>query len=457
MIPRIAAGGRSFAGAWNYYGHDKGSKTRERVEWTHTENMLTADADKAVKVMAFTAMEQNRLKEASGVKLTGRKLEKPVFSYSLAWHPEQDPDKEHMLAVALDSIKSLGLEEHEALVVAHRDEPQKHVHVIVNRVHPISGKAATLPNSKRTLSEFARQYERLTGKVYCQQREENHQKRVEGKQTQYRDRDIQDAWNVSRDGPSFQLALEERGFKLAQGRKCVVVIDRHGQIHNPVRHIEGIRARDMRARLLGLDLSRLPDAEELSHQVRGNSREPESPKQEPAREPVRVSEPTPKAEPAPASPPPQVEPSLPTISAGAWNQLQDRHFEERLAVFHRHHQRILRERERLEDYYQVRDQERSIEQLAARKPALWRRLLGITGGKRLEELQAKLDNCRWRVRERVEFLEKDRDRAIAEVARRQEREKELVRKHGLEILNARERAPSMYRPPPGQAPGMSLH
>jgi hypothetical protein len=81
MIPRIAGGGRSFKGAYAYFGHDKQQATKHRVEWTHTENMLTDDPDKAWKVMAYTVYEQARLKEASGQKSTGRKLQKPVFSY----------------------------------------------------------------------------------------------------------------------------------------------------------------------------------------------------------------------------------------------------------------------------------------------------------------------------------------------------------------------------------------
>ena len=124
MIPRIAGGGRSFKGAYAYFGHDKQQATKHRVEWTHTENMLTDDPDKAWKVMAYTVYEQARLKEASGQKATGRKLQKPVFSYSLAWHPEQNPDREHMLETAKKSVAVLGFTEHEMLIVAHRDEPQ---------------------------------------------------------------------------------------------------------------------------------------------------------------------------------------------------------------------------------------------------------------------------------------------------------------------------------------------
>ena len=83
MVPVIAANGASFQGAFQYYFHDKDAKTRGRIAWTETLNMLTDCVDKAWKVMAYTAKSQARLKAASGQKMTGTKLKKPVFAYSL--------------------------------------------------------------------------------------------------------------------------------------------------------------------------------------------------------------------------------------------------------------------------------------------------------------------------------------------------------------------------------------
>jgi hypothetical protein len=90
MVPKITQGGGNFKGAFRYYLHDKGADTSIRVAWTQVENMLTQDPEKAWKVMAFTAQVQERLKEASGQSRAGRKLEKPVFAFSLAWHPESE-------------------------------------------------------------------------------------------------------------------------------------------------------------------------------------------------------------------------------------------------------------------------------------------------------------------------------------------------------------------------------
>ena len=63
---------------------------------------------------------------------------------------------------AQESLKALGMERHQALVVSHRDG-QPHVHVIANRVDPESGKSAGLSRSKLRLSKWAERYEREQG------------------------------------------------------------------------------------------------------------------------------------------------------------------------------------------------------------------------------------------------------------------------------------------------------
>lgn len=186
MVPAITAGGRSFRGATLYYLHDKRQPgeaerfTSGRVAWVETVNLPTGDRARAWKIMAHTALAQAELKAAAGTKATGRKLTKPVYAYSIAWHPGERPIKAEMLEAARASLEAQGLEEHQAMILCHDDEPQAHVHIIVNRVHPGTGKAATLSNSKLKLSQWAQAYEQQRGKVFCPQRVENNARRRRG-------------------------------------------------------------------------------------------------------------------------------------------------------------------------------------------------------------------------------------------------------------------------------------
>ncbi|MGI9487639.1 MAG: relaxase/mobilization nuclease domain-containing protein, partial [Geminicoccaceae bacterium] len=185
MLGKIVSGS-SFKGAALYHLHDKrleGEKVRltdDRVAWTETMNLRTSDPEKAWRIMVATAENQASLKKTAGMKMTGRKLTKPVYTYSLAWHPEQKPSQAEMLGAAKDTLKALGMEEHQALIVCHNDTAHPHVHVILNRVHPETGLAAKTSQDRLKLSRWAEAYERAGGKIYCEERVINNVRRDQG-------------------------------------------------------------------------------------------------------------------------------------------------------------------------------------------------------------------------------------------------------------------------------------
>ena len=186
MVVKMSLPGRSFGGVADYCLHDPRMpgeahhpESAERVEWTETRNLATSEGERAARIMAATAEASPELKRLAGVAATGRKLEKPVCHYSLSWAKDEKPERQEMRRAAEGSLKALGMERHQALVVSHRDG-QPHVHVIANRVEPESGKAAGLSRSKLRLSKWAEDYEREQGKIRCPQRERNNMRRAQG-------------------------------------------------------------------------------------------------------------------------------------------------------------------------------------------------------------------------------------------------------------------------------------
>ena len=192
MVVKMSSPGRSFGGVADYCLHDPRMpgeghhpESAERVEWTETRNLATEQGERAARIMTATAEASPELKRLAGGAATGRKLEKPVCHYSLNWAKEEKPDRQEMRRAAEGSLKALGMERHQALIVSHRDG-QPHVHVIANRVDPESGKAAGLNRSKLKLSKWAEEYERGQGKIRCPQRERNNARRGQGKRVQDR-------------------------------------------------------------------------------------------------------------------------------------------------------------------------------------------------------------------------------------------------------------------------------
>jgi hypothetical protein len=188
VIPKINGLGRSFRGVAAYCLHDapepgnRSPETSERVGWADTRNLATFRPERAARLMAATARAAPDLKRLAGGAPGGRKLAKPVLHYSLSWAQDETPDKGEMNRAVDGSLEALGLEGHEALIVAHEDTRHPHVHVIANRVDPETGKAATLGNSKLRLSRWAEGYERDQGRIRCERRVENNERRRAGRE-----------------------------------------------------------------------------------------------------------------------------------------------------------------------------------------------------------------------------------------------------------------------------------
>lgn len=161
MVPKIIAKGKSFKGAALYLLHDKGrALSSSRVSWVETRNLATDDAHLGWKIMAATALDQERLKQVAGVKATGRRSDKSVLHLSLSWHPDEKGNltPEEMRRAAIGALKSIGADDRQAIFIAHNDEAHPHLHVLCNRVSPEDGRM--LPSSKDhlKLSKWAERY-----------------------------------------------------------------------------------------------------------------------------------------------------------------------------------------------------------------------------------------------------------------------------------------------------------
>lgn len=211
MVPKIAGRGKSFRGAAAYYLHDKGATTSERVAWVEMRNLATRNPETAWKVMAATAMKQDDLKAAAGIKSTGRKSKESVLAYSLAWHPDekQGLSRDEMVRAANDSLEALGASGHQCLIVCHSDEPHPHVHILLNRVSPIDGRMLSSSNEKLNLSRWAQAYEEQRGKIWCEERVANNHARDE----------LKEFTRGSKDKPRHIFEMEQKA--LARAEKAI--------------------------------------------------------------------------------------------------------------------------------------------------------------------------------------------------------------------------------------------
>ncbi|MEL6826632.1 MAG: relaxase/mobilization nuclease domain-containing protein [Pseudomonadota bacterium] len=207
MIPRVpkSATGTSFKGLIaQYLLHDKDTMdTADRVLWTETRNLASDDPDVAWRLMAATHMDAKRLQAehctANGKDFHkgGQSFKNGLFHYSLAWSGEQEgnPGRDEMMRAANQSLRALGADHLQAMIIAHDAETNPHVHIVVGRTNPDTGYCEAIDgNAWSKLSEFALKYEVDRGQVLCQARFDNAKARERGQFYEQHQPDSRKQW-----------------------------------------------------------------------------------------------------------------------------------------------------------------------------------------------------------------------------------------------------------------------
>lgn len=247
MVPFITRGGANFRRAWLYFCHDKQASTSERVEWIEFRNLLTDCSRQAWQMMEYTYKSRQRLKQSAGRGGGGNQVSKPCYSYSLSWHPDETPSRDEMIALADESLRVLGLEDHQAMIVCHTDEPHPHVHLVINRIHPETGLAASPSYSRRKLSDLALTYEQSQDSIRCPARVRRKARSKSDRGELPHREVIAKAWFGSTDVREFISHLEGGGYQFVKDGQRILLIGPQGEIINPVRHLEGVSSREFHA------------------------------------------------------------------------------------------------------------------------------------------------------------------------------------------------------------------
>ncbi len=247
MVPRIHGTGTSFRGLWRYLAHDKGADTSDRVVFAETRNLATSNPDVASRVMAATAMDAERLKANAGIRKTGRRSSQSVLHISLSWHESEADEltRDEMLRAANGAIRAIGAEDRQIVIFQHGDEPQPHVHLMINRVSPHDGRMLSSSKQKLRLSEFALSYEEERGQILCENRKLNWDARNRGEYTRGQRAEPRNifelAANNDNGGPEFDaikkqqrkkdagIAAKQRAMRQRQAKEMQQLLNRREQ------------------------------------------------------------------------------------------------------------------------------------------------------------------------------------------------------------------------------------
>jgi len=144
MVGKVTSGS-SFSGLSDYL-----TGKPERVAWTEPRWLLGTDPKEIAREMEAAAGQSSR-------------IEKPVYHLSISFGAGDHPTREQMREAAERVLDRLGLSEHQAFLVAHNDTDHPHVHIMVNRVHPETGKAWQTSHDYARIEQVLRSLEKEWG------------------------------------------------------------------------------------------------------------------------------------------------------------------------------------------------------------------------------------------------------------------------------------------------------
>ena len=90
-------------------------------------------------------------------------LHNPSYHFILTWADEEHPEDEQVFDAGHRAIAELGGSEHQYVMAIHKNRPNIHLHIVCNRVHPISGLTLSTSNDFARLELACRKIETLNG------------------------------------------------------------------------------------------------------------------------------------------------------------------------------------------------------------------------------------------------------------------------------------------------------
>lgn len=181
----------------------------------------------------------------------GTKCKQFMYALSLS-PPEEEKVPVAVFENALERIeKKLGLEGQPRVVVFHEKEGRRHAHCVWSRIDTENMKAINISHPKLKLKDIAislykehgwkmpegfRDKSRKNPLNYS--RAEWQQALRIGRKPDDIKRELQECWAVSDSKGSFESALQEIGYTLAQGdRRGFVAVDVHGEVYSLTRQL----------------------------------------------------------------------------------------------------------------------------------------------------------------------------------------------------------------------------
>jgi hypothetical protein len=141
------------------------SKRKSRSSFKRLLNYLTTERDPTTgdtRLRGDVVLSGNLVgidtaaAEMKALEFFNPRCHDAVFHYELAWPPGERPRRAEWADAAVHTLKQLGFDKHLYVIVAHDDKKHFHIHIMLNKIHPITYRSHTPSFSWLTLDAAAR-------------------------------------------------------------------------------------------------------------------------------------------------------------------------------------------------------------------------------------------------------------------------------------------------------------
>ena len=91
------------------------------------------------------------------------RVKRPVYHLVVSFSALEQPTDAEAIAVATELLRILDADRHQAVIAIHRDRKHVHIHIVLNRIHPMSFRALSRSNDFAELEKACRRIEAAKG------------------------------------------------------------------------------------------------------------------------------------------------------------------------------------------------------------------------------------------------------------------------------------------------------
>lgn len=125
--------------------HDRVRYVCDKAAAIATSNLAGSWRDAAWQMQISAALNPN--------------VRSAVYHLVVTWADTEQPSDPEMIDSARRAVYEIGGHDHQHVIGVHRDRRHRHAHVVLNRVHPITGKALSLSQDYMRLEKACRRIE----------------------------------------------------------------------------------------------------------------------------------------------------------------------------------------------------------------------------------------------------------------------------------------------------------